>query len=101
MSTIPELQSTLDRVQAAVRQFATGDPKLYKACWSQADDITIFGGWGAYERGWAQVEPRLEWAASRWNGGHTEFEVLAIGTSGDSAYTIWIEAGDARLEGFD
>jgi ketosteroid isomerase-like protein len=91
----------LTQVQAAVRQFATGDSNPYKACWSRADDITIFGGWGAYERGWAQVEPRLEWAASRWRGGHTDFEILAAGVSGDLAYTIWIEAGDARLAGLD
>ncbi len=23
----------------------------YQACWSRADDVTILGGWGAYERG--------------------------------------------------
>jgi ketosteroid isomerase-like protein len=101
MTTVNSLQATLDRVQAAVRRFATGDPALYKACWSHADDVTIFGGWGAYERSWAQVDARLDWAAARWRGGHTDFDLLAVGTSGELAYTIWIEAGDARLEGLD
>ena len=101
MPTIDNFQPTLDRVQAAVRQFATGDARAYQACWSQADDVTICGGWGAYERGWAQVGPRMDWAASRWRGGHTDFVPLAQGVSGDLAYTVWIEQGDALMEGED
>jgi len=101
MPNIDNFQSSLDRVQAAVRQFATGDASAYQACWSQADDVTICGGWGAYERGWEQVGPRLDWAAARWRGGHTDFVPLTQGASGDLAYTIWIEQGDARLEGMD
>jgi len=40
-----------------------------KALWSHAADVTIFGGWGAYEQGWEQVGPRLDWAAARFRGG--------------------------------
>jgi hypothetical protein len=99
MATVDNFQPMVDRVQAAIKQFATGDAQTYKACWSQADNVTICGGWGAYERGWEQVGPRLDWAASRWRGGHTEFVALAQGSSGDLAYSVWIEQGDARLEG--
>ncbi|NTU78600.1 MAG: hypothetical protein HGA45_04215 [Chloroflexales bacterium] len=91
MTTVVPLQFVLDQVQAGIRQFATGDPNPYKACWSLGDDVTICGGWGAYERGWEQVGPRLAWAAARWRGGHTAFELLAVGASGTLAYTIWIE----------
>lgn len=101
MPKVDHFQSTLDQVQAAIRQFATGDAGPYKACWSQADDIMIMGGWGAYERGWAEVGPRMDWAAARWNGGHTDFDLLAAGTSGELAYTVWIEHGDALLAGLD
>jgi hypothetical protein len=86
VATAMPLQFVLDQVQAGIRQFATGDPNPYKACWSQGDDVTICGGWGAYERGWEQVGPRLEWAAARWRGGHTAFELLAVGASGPLAY---------------
>jgi SnoaL-like domain len=101
MASLDTLQPAIARIQGAIRQFANGDPEPYKACWSQAADVTIYGGWGAYERGWAQVEPRLEWAAARWRGGHTNFDLLALGTSGALAYTIWIEHGSARLAGID
>jgi ketosteroid isomerase-like protein len=99
MPTIDNFQSAIDQVQAAIRQFATGDPRAYKACWSQSADVTICGGWGAYECGWERVSPRLDWAAARWRGGHTEFVSLALGASGDLGYSIWIEQGDALLEG--
>lgn len=101
MFAIDDLQPMLDQVQAAIRQFADGNPEPYQACWSHTDDVTICGGWGAYKCGWQQVGPRLEWAARRWRGGHTHFDLLGAGASGDLAYTIWIEHGDARLEGVD
>jgi hypothetical protein len=101
MPAIETFQSALERVQAGVRQFATGDSSAYKACWSHAGDVTICGGWGAYERGWEQVGPRMDWAASRWRGGHTSFVPIASGISGELGYTVWIEQGDARLEGMD
>ena len=35
----------------ALRRFVQGDAEPYKSLWSRADDVTIFGGWGAYEQG--------------------------------------------------
>ena len=29
------------------------------------DDVMIMGAWGAYEKGWAEVGPRYDWAAAR------------------------------------
>ena len=55
MPMIDTFQPMIEQVQAAIRQFATGDVRPYKACWSQADNVTICGGWGAYECGWEQV----------------------------------------------
>jgi hypothetical protein len=101
MPTIETVQPMIEQVQDAIRQFTNGNARPYHACWSQDDDVTICGGWGAYERGWEQVGPRLDWAAARWRGGHTNFVPLALGASGDLAYSVWIEQGDARLEGFD
>jgi hypothetical protein len=41
MSTIDNFQPTIEQVQAAIRQFATGNAQAYKAAWSQANDVTI------------------------------------------------------------
>src|SRR5262245_49001293 len=99
MSIIDTFQISIDQVQAAIRQFAAGDGRAYKAAWSQADDVTIYGGWGAYECGWEQVSPRLDWAAARWRGGHTDFVMLAQNASGNLGFSVWLEQGDALMEG--
>jgi len=99
MATRDEFQSALEQMEAALRQFVNGTPAPFQACWSHADDVTIFGGWGTYERGWEQVGPRLEWAAARFLGGTLTCERLAQGVSGDLAYTIWLEKNVARVVG--
>src|SRR5258708_31735803 len=101
MEASNELQQLIYQMQRAIDHFVAGDPAPYQACWSHADDITIFGAWGAYEQGWEQVGPRLEWAAARLRGGHIDFEPLALTMNGDLAYTIWIERGEVRLIGLD
>jgi ketosteroid isomerase-like protein len=60
-----------------------------------------FGGWGAYEKGWEQVGPRLDWAAARFLEGHRSIELLSKALSGDLAYTVWIERGETRVVGSD
>ena len=99
MSTLSDLQQTVHHIQAVSKQFIMGDPAPFQACWSHADDVTICGAWGAYEKGWEQVGPRLEWGAARYRGGQTNFELLALAESGDLAYTVWIERGEARVVG--
>src|SRR6266704_368512 len=78
----------VDQVKASLSQFVTGD-------------VTIFGGWGAYEQGWEQVGPRLDWAAERFRGGAVACELLAQGIGGDLAYTAWLERGQVRVAGRD
>ena len=45
MTSLDTLQPAIARIQGAIRQFANGDPEPYKACWSQAADVTISGEW--------------------------------------------------------
>jgi ketosteroid isomerase-like protein len=101
MSPEEELRQTVAHIQTISQQYLNGDPAPFMACWSHADDVTIFGAWGAYERGWAQVGPRLEWGAARYRGGHSDFELLSLSVSGDLGFTVWIERGEARVEGLD
>ncbi len=89
------------QVQAATDQFLQGNPASFQAHWSHGEDVTIFGGWGAYERGWEQVGPRLAWAAARFAGGEQTYQVLSSGTSGDLAYTVALEQAQVRVVGQD
>ena len=68
----------------ALRRFVEGDAEPYKSLWSRRDDVTIFGGWGGYEQGWAEVGPRLDWAASRYSEGWLDQENLGQGIDQNS-----------------
>jgi len=95
-----ELHQAIDALYSTLSAFGAGDARPFAAQWSQRDDVTIFGGFGAYERGWAAVGPRLEWAASRFAaGGQATYEPLAAGSSGDLGYAIGLEQGETRLAG--
>jgi ketosteroid isomerase-like protein len=62
--------------------------------------VTIFGAWGAYEKGWDEVGPRMDWAGARFApGGGTQQEILAAGSSGDLGYSVALERGRARVGG--
>src|SRR6516164_3103276 len=53
----------------ATATFVRGDASAFKALWSRGDDVTIMGAFGGYERGWAIVAQRLDWAASMYGDG--------------------------------
>jgi ketosteroid isomerase-like protein len=101
MSAADDFNHTIQQERTANQHFMAGDAAPVKALWSHADDVTICGGWGAYEKGWEQVGPRLDWAAARFGEGQTTSEMLAMGMSGDLAYTVWIDRGQARVAGRD
>jgi ketosteroid isomerase-like protein len=101
MSVDDDLREIMDRTVAALTCLVEGEPEAFKALYSHEPDVTVFGGFGAYERGWGQVSQNIELAASRFRGGHLEIETLAVGKSGDLAYTIWIERGEVQVEGRD
>jgi ketosteroid isomerase-like protein len=87
--------------EIGVRRFVNGDATTWKQHASRRDDVTIMGGWGAYEKGWAEVEARYDWAASRFqpSGAAPRFEYLATGVGEDLAYTVAIERSEARVTG--
>ncbi len=101
MSIANDLRETLDRIGTALNRLVAGDPAPYKALYSHARDVTVFGGFGAYELGWDQVGPNVDFAASRFRGGQLRIEPLAMGLSGDLAYAVWIERGEVRVVGRD
>lgn len=95
------LQRAVEALYATLEAFGAGDAAPFAALWSRRDDVTIFGGFGAYERGWAAVAPRLDWAANRFPGGPMTYEPLAAGCGGDLGYAIGLERGEAKLAGQD
>lgn len=95
---MPDWDEFTLQILDALRRFVQGDAEPYRNLWSHRDDVTIFGGWGAYEQGWAAVEPRLDWAASRYSEGWLDRENLQKGVGPDIAYSVDIERGGGRFD---
>lgn len=85
--------------EEGLQRFINGDATLWKQHVSNGREVTIFGGWGAYEKGWAQVGPRYEWAAARFQDSNAQVTVqyISVVSSGDLAYTVSIERSRVRL----
>jgi hypothetical protein len=86
-----EFGAFLARVDEAQVEFVQGRPAAFKALWSQGPDVSLFGGFGSGERGWAQVGPRLEWASAQFSKGRRTREVLASHVSGDLGFVVQLE----------
>ena len=77
---------------AAQVQLQNRKSDAYKALWSNADDVTLSGGFGGkIEKGWAAVSARLDWAASQFNNGTNTIERVSASASGDLGYLVQIE----------
>jgi hypothetical protein len=92
-------QSPLDEFDQAMGSFVRGDANAAASLWLPAEDVTIFGAFGGYERGWAAVRPRLAWAASQFRDGTWACEHLAAHFGADVGYTVGIEHERASIGG--
>jgi len=79
-------------LHAALDGFVRGDAGPFKALWSHGEDVSILGALGGSERGWAQVGPRLDWAASQYREGRYERrETITEFVGADLACAVEIE----------
>jgi ketosteroid isomerase-like protein len=81
---------------AALKAYTSGDPVPFKETVSHADDVTMFGGFGGWVKGWQEIEKRLGWSSSQYHGGTDVIEPLAQGRSGDLGYTVHLERISVR-----
>ncbi|APB32412.1 hypothetical protein GlitD10_0111 [Gloeomargarita lithophora Alchichica-D10] len=78
-------------VVQANQEVVQGDATRLKAIYSHQEDITILGGFGGVEKGWSQVAPRLDWAASQFDRGTFAEEEVSVVVGTELAYTVAIE----------
>ena len=90
----------IERLEAAMNTLMSGDASAIKALYSNRDDVTAFFGWGGYEKGWADVSRRWDWAAQQFQGGGpVRYEHLTAVTAPGLAVTTHIESTRVRLAG--
>jgi ketosteroid isomerase-like protein len=86
------LQSFLKNVDAAQIELQNGKAEPFKNLWSQADDVTLSGGFGGkIEKGWKAVSERLDWVGTQFSNGTNRIERLVIGEKKDLAYVVQAE----------
>jgi ketosteroid isomerase-like protein len=84
-------EAAMTRLAAAQRDFANGDAAGLKGLYSHREDVTVYGGFGGCERGWSEVEPRLDWAASHFSGGTYNEQDLSATVGTDVACLVSLE----------
>jgi len=95
-----ELHQTIANYRLAQKEFLKGNPQPFKDICSHADDATIMGGFGGYEKGWsAQVEKRYDWASARFAAeeGEQQVENVSLVITPELAYSVDIERTKVRL----
>ena len=87
----PAWDEAMAELIAVQREFIKGDAAGIKRLYSHQDDVTVLGGFGGFERGWAEVGPRLDWAASHFSGGAYSQEEISVTVGTDVACLVSLE----------
>ena len=99
MST-SDLASAIEQSHAALGAILNGDPSVYQALYSSADDVTLGNPFGPYARGRRKVEQTLAGAASHYRDGEVvEVELIAKYVSEALACIVEVERGRAKVGG--
>lgn len=98
--TAKSWDAAMTRLLAAQRDFVNGDASGLQRLYSHREDVSVMGGFGGFERGWAEVGPRLAWAASHFHGGNYSQQEISATVGADHACLVSIERR-ARRPGTD
>ena len=93
------IDGAIARLRAAMADVANGDVAAIKGLYEHSGDATSFYGWGGYERGWAEVDKRWDWAAQQFKGGTVSYQPLTRVASGDLFYETVIETFVCKVDG--
>jgi ketosteroid isomerase-like protein len=98
-STDKSFNAFLVEWEQAYNAFINGDAVAWKNVCSKANDATILGGFGGFEKGWKELGPRYDWAAAQFSksGAKLKVEYISIVVSGNLAYMILMERADVLI----
>jgi ketosteroid isomerase-like protein len=100
MAAVDDFNRGLEQCQLALREFIKGNPEPMQRMFSHREDVTLANPIAPPARGWEQVAPTMERAASNLREGEiTSFETLAKYVTPELAYIVWIERNEGKLGG--
>lgn len=87
-----EFEHFLVKLDSAQLELQNGKPEKFKALWSQADDITLSGGFGGtIEKGWPAISKRLDWVGANFAKGKNSIERIVANQIGKLGYVVQLE----------
>lgn len=89
-------ERAIEGQRVALAAYVGGNPGPFWATYSHADDVTVFGGFGGWNKGWHEFEQRTRWSSSQYHGGTGEPRLIASGHSGDLGYTVHLSTSTLR-----
>jgi ketosteroid isomerase-like protein len=99
MSAESEVRDASARFYAALNSMMGGDAAPIVDAWSHGADVTTMHPIGGREVGWDEVRGSFEQVAGLASGGQAELRDQRIVVSGDMAYEVGVEYGQAKLAG--
>ncbi len=95
-----DLDRAIEQSHAALGAILKGDPRVYQALYSGADDVTLGNPFGPYARGRHKVEATLAAAAAQYRDGEvTGVDLIAKYVSDDLACIVEVERGRSKVGG--
>jgi ketosteroid isomerase-like protein len=100
MAAADDFDEVLEQCHLALDELMKGSAEGYKRVYSRRDDVTLANPFGPPARGWDEVAPTLEGAASHYRDGETTgFENVAKYITPALAYTVEMERMQAKVGG--
>ena len=100
MAAADDFDEVLEQCHLALDELMKGSAQGYKRVYSRRDDVTLANPFGPPARGWDEVAPTLEGAASHYRDGEaTGFENVAKYITPALAYTVEMERMQAKVGG--
>jgi len=99
MDDTSELDRVIEEYHGADRAIIRGDSGPYKTLYSHRPDATLANPFGGVWRGWDEISPALDRAASAYREGELTTEQVAMHATQDLAYLVEIERITAKLPG--
>jgi ketosteroid isomerase-like protein len=92
-----EWAAFIAKLETAEEEFVKGRPAAFQALWTNADDVTLCGGFGGVERGWQNVTDRLSWVSRKYSDGTRSREEISRMVGADFAYLLQREVIRSRV----
>jgi ketosteroid isomerase-like protein len=100
MTAVDDVDQLIEQYQQALGEFMKGNPEPVQKLFSHRGDVTLANPRGGVARGWEQVAPTIERAASSRRDGETiGFEVVAKHVTPEFAYVVEVERLEAKFGG--